>query len=90
MTSVTIQIPDDMAHSLEAIAASRQKTVEQLALEGLASLAQSKPNHPRGTAATLLQVMRDPPHLSDEDVDALEAAIAAGRQPAKNGDIFAD
>ncbi len=90
MTSVTIHIPDDMARSLQGIAASRHQTLEELALEGLTSLTQPKLKHPRGSAAALLQVMRDPPYLSKEDVDALEAAIFSGRQAAEGGDIFSD
>ena len=90
MTSVTIHIPDDMVRSLQGIAASRRKSLEELALEGLASLTQAKPKHPRGSAAALLQVMLDPPYLSKEDIDALEAAISSGRQAAEGGDIFPD
>ena len=90
MTSLTIQIPDDMARSLQGIAASRQKTLEELAFEGLASFTRPAPRHPRGSPAALLQVMRNPPRLSKDDVDALDAAMASAQQPAEDGDIFSE
>jgi len=89
MTSLTIQIPDDMARNLEGIAASRRQTLEELAFEGLASLTSPAPKYPRGSPAAVLELMRNPPHLSKEDGEALDAAIASGQQPAEDGDVFA-
>ncbi len=35
---MTIQIPNDLAHGLEGIATAQQKSVEQVAVEGLRAL----------------------------------------------------
>jgi hypothetical protein len=43
---------------------------------------------PLGSAAAILRAMREPPHLSDEDVDELELAIASGRQPVRAEGVF--
>ena len=37
-STMTIQIPDDLARGLEGIAAAQLKSVEQVAVEGLRSL----------------------------------------------------
>jgi hypothetical protein len=47
-------------------------------------------NEATGDAAPILQAMHATPHLSDADVDELDAAIAAGRLPAPTPDLFAD
>ena len=38
---------------------------------------------PANSAAAILRVLREPPHLSNDDVDALDRAIATGRQPTR-------
>ena len=43
---------------------------------------------PAGSAAVLLRAMREPPHLSDDDMDELEQAIVAGRQPMRVEGVF--
>ena len=43
MANLTIEMPDDLVRSLEGIAAAQRKSVQQLALEQLSSLA----GHPR-------------------------------------------
>ncbi len=40
------------------------------------------------SAATALRAMQKLPHLSDSDVDELDAAIAAGRLPVQTRDLF--
>jgi len=40
------------------------------------------------SAAAALRAMQKLPHLSDSDVDELDAAIAAGRLPAQTSDLF--
>ena len=73
---MTIEIPDDLAHELEKLAALQQKSPRDLALERLRVPAQvaSSPQH-------LLQSLRELPHPSAAAIDELDAAIAAGRTP---------
>jgi hypothetical protein len=80
---MTIQIPDDLARGLQDIAALRNISVEQLAIERLqASFDRSAA--PR-TVLTAIQALR---HPSPSAVDDLEAAIAAGRLPVNGQGVF--
>ncbi len=88
MTNLTIEIPDDLVRSLEAIAAAQGKSVQQLALERLNSFTNVSPDIRPGSPATVLRVMQEPPHPSAGDVDDLDAAIAAGRLPVRTRDLF--
>jgi hypothetical protein len=88
MANLVIEMPDDLARSLEGIAAVRRKSVQQLALEQLSSLVAAIPNPRVGSPLTILQAMQAPPHLSSIDVDDLDAAIAAGRLPVRIRDLF--
>ena len=88
MPNLIIEIPDDLARSLEGIAAARRKSVQQLALEQLSSLVATIREPRTGSPATILQAMQAPPHLSSADVDDLDAAIAAGRLPVRTHDLF--
>ncbi|MFN0166007.1 MAG: hypothetical protein ACKV22_06215 [Bryobacteraceae bacterium] len=91
MASLTIEMPGDLAHSLEEIAAAQHKSVQQLAVERLRSLVEAA-SAPQvaGSAAAVLQAMLELPHLTATDVDELDAAIAAGRMPVQATDLFAD
>ena len=80
---MTIQIPDDLAHDLERIAAAQRKSVEQVAEENLRSLVTRT-----GSPEVLLRAFRELKHLSAADVDDIEAAIAAGRLPVRDEGIF--
>jgi len=80
---MTIQIPDDLAHGLEGIAAVQHKTVEQVAVESLRTLVNRT-----GSPAVILRALRELTPLSAEDVDDLEAAIVAGRLPVRGEVIF--
>jgi hypothetical protein len=80
---VTIQIPDDLARSLQGIAAAQHKSVEQLALESLRSQF-DKANSPE----VVLRAVRGLPHPSAEAVDDLDAAIVAGRLPGRDQVVF--
>jgi len=88
VTNVTIEMPDDLARGLERIAASQQKTVQQIAVERLRSLIEENAELRPGSPAAVLGAMQDGPHLSASDVEELEAAIAAGRTPAETRDLF--
>ena len=83
MVAMTIQIPDDLAHYLEAVAADQKKSVEQLAVERLRSLFE-RPLSPED----LLRTIRALPHPSPAAVDDLDAAIAASRLPVRNDGVF--
>jgi hypothetical protein len=45
-------------------------------------------DHLPGSPAAILEAMHDIPHLSAEDIDALERAIEQGRLPVRQGGIF--
>ena len=90
MTNLIIEVPDDLAGSLERIAAAQNKSIQQLAIERLRSLVESSLEPRMGSAAAVLRAMQEPPHLSDSDVDELDAAIAAGRLPVRTRDLFLD
>ena len=80
---MTIQIPDDLAHGLERIAAEQKQSVEQLAVERLRAIVD------RSTSpVVLLQILRDLSHPSSAAVDELDAAIAAARMPVGNHGAF--
>jgi hypothetical protein len=44
--------------------------------------------HSPGSTAAILTAMREPPHLSGEDMDELECSIAAGRRPMRAEGVF--
>jgi hypothetical protein len=80
---VTIQIPDDLARSLQGVAAAQQKSVEQVALECLSSLFDKE-----SSPEAVLRALRGVPHPSAEAVDELDAAIAAARLPVRDQVAF--
>ena len=88
MANLNIEMPDDLARSLEGIAAARHKSVQELALEQLNSLAATVPEPRAGSPMTVLRAMQAPPHLSSDDVDELDAAVAAGRLVVRTNDLF--
>jgi hypothetical protein len=88
MANLIIEVPDDLARSLEAIAAAQRKSIQQLALERLSSLVEISPDLRPGSPAMVLRAMQEPPHPSVADVDELDAAIAAGRLPIRTHDLF--
>jgi hypothetical protein len=87
MANLILEISDQMARSLESLAAERHKSVEQLGVEQLSSLVEPKMV---GTAAAVLEAMRRAPHVTSEDTDELDRAIAAGRLPVRNPNLFDD
>ena len=80
---MTIQIPDDLARNLQGIAAAQQKSVEQLALEGLRSLFDRA-----SSPEAVLRTIRELPHPSAAAVDDLDAAIVAARLPVSDRGAF--
>lgn len=83
ITTVTIQIPDDLARGLESMAARSNMSVEQLAVARLRDLLDRRTS-PRAVLAAL-QALR---HPSSCAVDDLEAAISAGHLPARERGFF--
>jgi hypothetical protein len=90
VTNLIVEMPDDLARSLEGIAASQQRTVQEIAIERLRSLVESDRGLRPGSPAALLQAMMGPPHPSAADVEDLDAAIAAARIVSPARDLFAD
>jgi hypothetical protein len=65
------------------MAAAQQKSVEQVAVDGLRSLID------RATSPeVVLRTVRGLPHPSGEAVDDLDAAIAAARLPVRDQGAF--
>ena len=90
MTNVTIEMPDELARRLAGIAASQSKSIQELAIEQLSSLAESTLEPERGSAGAVLRAMKAPPRLSGSAVDEFEAGLASGRMPIRNGELFPD
>jgi|GEM_PF-3063622 len=80
---MTIQIPDDLVHGLQGIAAARHKSVEQIAVESLRSLFDTA-----SSPDAVFRAVRQLPHPSAAAVDDLEVAIASARLPVCDQDIF--
>ena len=79
MANLTIGMPDDLVRRLEGIAARERKTVQQLALDQLRSLAEAGSEYPPGSPAAVLRAAQTPTHPSPADLDELNAAIASAR-----------
>ena len=90
MANLIIEVPDELARGLEGIAAAQHKSIQQLAIERLTLLVEGNPECRAGSAATILRVMQESPHLSVSDVDELDAAIAAGQLPVQAPDLFSN
>ena len=90
MANLNIEMPDDLARSLEGIAAAQRKSIQQLALERLISLVEDIAECRTGSPAAVLRAMQEPPHPTAADVDELDAVIAAGRLPIRAQDLFLD
>lgn len=86
--NLTLEVPDDLARTLQGIAATQHMSIQQLALERLRTLVKVSAEPVAGSAAALLRVMGEPPHLSSTDVEELDAAISAGRLPVRSIDLF--
>jgi hypothetical protein len=88
MTHLTIHIPDDLASRIKGIASEEHKTVQEWAVERLNSILQTNGERRPGSAQAILSVLQEPPRLSSADTDELDAAIAAGRLPVEERDVF--
>ncbi len=90
MANLTIEMPDELVRTLEAIAAAQHKSVQQLAIERLSSLLENSTGDLAGSPAAVLRAMQEPPHLTALAVEELDAAIAAGRLAVQAGVLFSD
>ena len=90
MANLILELPDDLVRRLEGIAATQRKSLEQLAVEWLKLLVESNAERRAASPAAILRVISEPPHLDGADVDALDAAIAAGRLPVRMHGVFSD
>lgn len=87
--NLTIDVPDDLARTLEGIASAHNTTVQQFALDRLREIAISR-RAEAGSPAALRNAALSPPRLSDSDITDLEAAMSAGRLPLTTKDIFVE
>jgi hypothetical protein len=78
MTQLTIQIPDDLARSLEAIARAQKKSMEQVVLDRLRSGFDKVDSAP-----TLLRALQELPRPSSAAVDELDPSLAASSLPVR-------
>ena len=90
MVNLTLEIPDELARTLEGMASAQHKTVAEVALDRLCSLAESKATGVPGSPAAVRNALLDLQRVSVAEVEALEAAIATGRLPVSAGDIFGE
>jgi len=81
MVNLTLEIPDEMARTLEGIATGEHKTVKEVAMEGLRLLIDSAESAGPGSPAAVRKALLSLPQVSVADVEALEAAIAGGKLP---------
>jgi hypothetical protein len=90
--NLTIELPEDLAVALQGIASDHKTSIQQLALNGLRSLASDHPAlcsaRTIGSPAGLLALIREPSNLLPADVDALDDAIAKGRLPVRVSNLF--
>ena len=86
--NLTLEMPDELARRLEGIAATQHMSIQQFALERLRALVPANTEPRPGSAAAILRVMHESPHLMTADVDELDAAIRAGRLPVRTNDLF--
>jgi hypothetical protein len=61
MVNLIIEIPDDLVRSLEGIAATQRKSIQQLAIECLASLVDVEAERRTGSPAAVLRAIQEPP-----------------------------
>ena len=86
--NLTLDVPDELARTLESLAATRQVSVQEVALERLKTFVTVTDAPLIGSPPALLRVMTEGPHLSSADVDELDATISAGRLPIRSIDLF--
>jgi hypothetical protein len=90
MKALLLEMPDDLARNLAGVAEAQRKTIEQVAIDRLRSL-QEASEMASGSPSAVLRAMLDAPHPAISDVEALDAAIGAGRSPALAArDVFAE
>jgi hypothetical protein len=86
--NLTLEMPDELARRLEGIAATQHMSIQQFALERLRAILPANSEPRPGSAAAILRVMHESPHLTTADVDELDAAIRGGRLAVRTTDLF--
>ena len=86
--NLTLEMPDELGRRLEGIAATQHMSIQQFALERLGALVPANTGTRLGSAAAILRVMHEPPHLTAADVNELDVAIRDGRLPVRTNDLF--
>jgi hypothetical protein len=86
--NLTLEMPDELAGTLEGIAAIQHMSIQQFALARLSALVPANTAPRLGSAAAILRVMHESPRLSTADVDEMDAAIKAGRLPVRANGLF--
>ena len=87
MANLSIELPEDLARSLSAMAAQRHISLQQLAIDRLRIFADNEGAR-LGSGSALARAAEKAPHLSSADVEELEAAIAEGRIPVRTRELF--
>jgi hypothetical protein len=88
VANLIIEMPEDLARSLQGIAEVQHKTVQELAIEGLRSLVEVNSEHGAGSADAVLLAMLDAPHPSASDMDEFDTILAAARLPVQARELF--
>ncbi len=82
---LTLELSDDEYRAIEEVAEPMgQRPAEWAATKLRQQLSASR----KGSPGTVLRAMSEPPHLTTQDVDALEESIAAGRLPIEWKPVF--
>jgi plasmid stability protein len=88
VANLIIELPDDLARSLQGIAAANHKSLQQLAIEGLRSLVHDTSGYPSGSAAAVLRAAQEAPHPTASDMDEFDAILAGSRLSVQSPELF--
>lgn len=82
---LTVELSDDDYEEIKKAAeATGQRPAEWVAMNLRRQLSVLR----KGSPSAILRAMREPPHLTPPDVDALEQAIATGKLPVRWEPVF--
>jgi hypothetical protein len=87
---MTIEIPEDLERRLEGIAHAQSTSVEQPAIRSLRRIFDVEASERQTSPQLLLRTLQSLPPFTAEEVDELEASIAAGRLPVRDVGLFDD
>ena len=82
---LTLELTDEVYKAIERAAElTGKKPAEWVAMKLRQQLSAPR----KGSTDAVLEAMREPPHLTPADVEALEEAIATGKLPVKWEPVF--